>query len=173
MLIRFMIKNNQMCTIVFPAVTAKKVICQPSANTLDLSVENSNKGQATDIYERSADEAVRGLFAPVSAIFFILNNLITIESHVANVPQKVRVANVQKMEFFQFLYRLYMQNAQSRQPESYTQDFSYSTDEIKFSRVVGHSNFELIQNFMHMPSRVFDIFQELFELIQDTPRISN
>ena len=23
---------------------------------------------------------------------------------------------------------------------------------------------------MHMPSRVFDIFQELFELIQDTPR---
>ena len=26
---------------------------------------------------------------------------------------------------------------------------------------------------MHMPSRVFDIFQELFELTQDTPRISH
>ena len=108
-----------------------------SRHRTDQSVENSDKGQKTDVYERSADETVRGLSAPVSAIFFILNNLITIESHVANVPQKVRVAIVQKMEFFQFLYRLQMQNAQSRQPESYTQDFSYSTDEIKFSKVVG------------------------------------
>ena len=32
------------------------------------------------------------------------------------------------------------------------------------------SDFELIQNLMRIPSRVFDIFQELFELTQDTPR---
>ena len=65
-----------------------------------------------------------------------------------------------------------IQNFRTKKSELIQNFDTWSIFEQEFNKKLNGSNFELIQNLMHIPSLEKILLRWLFELIQDTPRIS-